>query len=94
MICLKKRLHAIVSGRVQGVGYRYFVLHFAEQLHLTGFTCNTPEEKVEVVAEGEEQALKEFLEKLKQGPGSARVENLHVDWLETKNEFPGFEIVH
>ena len=91
---MQKRLHAIVSGNVKGVGFRYFALYWAEQLHLYGFARNIEGENVEIVAEGEEQRLKELLEKLNQGPSSAAVKKVSVEWLEARNEFSSFEIIH
>ena len=62
-----------VSGRVQGVGYRYFVLREAEEHGINGFARNLPDGRVEVVAEGPEEALARFEERLRQGPAFARV---------------------
>lgn len=61
------------SGRVQGVGYRYFVLREAEALGITGFARNLPDGRVEVVAEGPDEALAAFEERLRQGPAFATV---------------------
>ena len=62
-----------VNGRVQGVGYRYFVLREAEALGVAGFARNLPDGRVEVVAEGPEDALQRFEERLRQGPAFASV---------------------
>jgi len=62
-----------VNGRVQGVGYRYFVLREAEALGIAGFARNLPDGSVEVVAEGADDALKRFEERLRQGPAFATV---------------------
>jgi acylphosphatase len=62
-----------VNGRVQGVGYRYFVWREAEMLGITGFARNLPDGRVEVVAEGAEEALKRFEERLREGPAFATV---------------------
>lgn len=66
----------VVRGRVQGVGYRYFVLRQAEALGVTGFALNRPDGTVEVVAEGSEEALTDLEGRLRAGPGFARVEGL------------------
>ena len=63
----------LVHGRVQGVGFRYFALKQAESLGVTGFARNLPDGRVEVVAEGAEEALSAFEERLRDGPGFARV---------------------
>lgn len=65
-----------VSGRVQGVGYRYFVLRAAERLSVSGYARNLPDGAVEVVAEGDERALAALEEELGRGPSFARVEHV------------------
>jgi len=62
-----------VKGRVQGVGYRYFVLRQAEALGIAGFARNLPDGRVEVVAEGPDEVLEAFEERLRQGPAFAAV---------------------
>jgi len=62
-----------VNGRVQGVGYRYFVLREAEALKISGFARNLPDGRVEVVAEGAAEALKRLEERLREGPAFATV---------------------
>ncbi len=79
---MKRRLVALVSGRVQGVGYRAFAQRKARELGLTGYAENLPDGRVEVVAEGEEDDLKRFLEFLKQGPRLAEVTSIDVTWSE------------
>jgi acylphosphatase len=63
----------LVRGRVQGVGYRYFVLHEAEGLGVAGFARNLPDGSVEVVAEGDDPVLAQLEERLRKGPSFARV---------------------
>jgi acylphosphatase len=63
----------VVRGRVQGVGYRYFVLGVAEQLGVTGFVRNLRTGDVEVHAEADEVTLQLFRRELKRGPRMARV---------------------
>ena len=62
-----------VTGRVQGVGYRYFVLREAERLGLAGFARNLPDGSVEVVAEGSEDVLGQLEARLRSGPSFASV---------------------
>ena len=75
------RFRATVTGRVQGVGYRYFVLAEAERLRLGGSVRNLPNGAVAVEAEGPRPKLLDLLERLHQGPPAARVERVDVDWL-------------
>ena len=63
----------IVQGRVQGVGYRYFVLRHAEELGLAGFARNQADGSVEVIAEGDEAALGKLAGLLGEGPAFAHV---------------------
>ena len=65
------RAHALVSGSVQGVGYRYFVRSLAQTAELAGFARNLPDRRVEVVLEGDEDAVERVLAQLDgpQAPG-------------------------
>jgi acylphosphatase len=63
----------VVRGRVQGVGYRYFVLRQADLLGLAGFARNLADGSVEVVAEGSEGALADLEARLREGPSFAEV---------------------
>lgn len=63
----------VVRGRVQGVGYRYFVLRHAEELGLAGFARNQADGSVEVVAEGPEAALEKLKALLGEGPSFSHV---------------------
>ena len=58
---MKARLHAYISGRVQGVGFRFLAQHVARMLGLTGWVQNLYDGRVEVVAEGQRQQLEQFL---------------------------------
>ena len=71
------RLDATVSGRVQGVGFRYFVLHEALELGLDGSVAVTPSGGVRCVAEGPPERLERLLERLRAGPPAAIVEHVN-----------------
>lgn len=75
------RLEARVKGRVQGVGFRYFVLSEATRLGLTGWVSNEQDGSVQCVAEGPRADLEALLEILKEGPALAIVEYVAEDWL-------------
>jgi acylphosphatase len=79
-----KRLHAVVRGRVQGVCFRMFTQEQAVQLGLQGWVRNVPGATVEIVAEGSQTRLDEFVERLRSGPELAVVEQLHSETLEAK----------
>jgi len=67
----------LVSGRVQGVGFRWFVVREASSRGLTGWTRNLPDGRVEVVAQGEPDAVAELGGALARGPSAARVDRVH-----------------
>jgi len=89
---MKSRIHVFLSGRVQGVFFRDFTRRWAQILGLTGWVRNVFDGRVEVLAEGEEEKLKMLLEKLKEGPPLARVENMEVSWEDYKAEFNDFTV--
>jgi len=92
---MEKNLHRgeiIVSGLVQGVGYRYFVQRNAMKLGLNGFTKNLYTGEVLTVVEGEKFLIEDFYNKLKIGPPHAEVRYADIKWSEFKNEFTTFEI--
>ena len=66
----------IVTGRVQGVGYRYFAIRAAADCAVTGYVRNLPDGSVEAVAEGPMKAVETFKRKLEQGPSFASVINV------------------
>ena len=68
-----------VLGRVQGVGFRVFVLDAAQSEGLIGWVRNTPEGDVEGVAEGDREAVERFATRLQRGPASARVDHVTMD---------------
>ena len=69
----------IVSGRVQGVGYRYFAQDAARREGLHGYAANHDDGTVEVTAEGDTEALERFERQLRHGPSRARVEHVMID---------------
>ncbi|AXH00071.1 acylphosphatase [Deinococcus wulumuqiensis] len=77
------RLTALVSGTVQGVGYRLFIQRYARDLGLCGYAENLSDGKVEVVAEGDEAALTRLLHWLRRGPPHARVESVDTQYSES-----------
>ena len=85
-------LHALVSGLVQGVGYRLFVRRHAVELGLTGWVHNLPDGRVELEAEGERAALDTLLAHLRQGPRDGRVDHMAVTWQAAQGGEVGFEI--
>ena len=89
-----ERLTARITGRVQGVGFRWWVRRQAAELNLTGWVMNADDERsVELVAEGEPTALDELERRVRVGPSGSRVESVHADRGAASGEFEQFGIV-
>ncbi len=87
------RLRAIVTGIVQGVGFRYFTVHQAQRIGgITGYVRNLPSGDVEVVAEGEREKLEQLLAQVQKGPRGAHVTSVKVFWEPPTGEFTNFSI--
>jgi acylphosphatase len=78
----QRRMHAFVRGRVQGVGFRATTLDEAQRLGLAGWVRNRLDGSVEVLAEGSQTTLEEFITYLQQGPRWAHVDSVDVEWHE------------
>lgn len=72
------RVHALISGQVQGVSFRYYTERAAKHLGLSGWVKNLPDGRVEVIAEGEEVSVNELIKILKQGPKLASISKVEV----------------
>ncbi len=86
-----KRLHIIYSGNVQGVGFRFIAERIAFDLKLNGWVRNNFNRTVEIVCEGDEGKLKEFLERIEES-FSGYIRNKDINWLEATAEFKDFGI--
>ncbi len=86
------RLRMTLSGRVQGVGFRYFVLETAMNLGLTGWVRNTWDGKVELVAEGSRVDLELLRNKAGQGPSGAFVTDVQESWEAATGQFNSFHV--
>jgi len=85
-------LHATIFGRVQGVGFRYFVLDQAIGLGLTGWTRNLPDGSVEVLAQGGQEGLRSLLASLHRGPTGGRVDRVDSQLREPTEACSSFRI--
>jgi len=85
-----KRVQAIISGKVTGVGFRYYAAHIADRLEIVGTVRNLPTGEVEAVAEGEEEILNLFIDALRQGPSAGRVDHIQAAWDEPSGQFEKF----
>lgn len=88
----KIRAEIVVTGLVQGVGFRYFVYREAEKLGVTGSVRNLYDGNVFVIAEGDKFKVDELIKKVKVGPMHAHVKDTNVKLLEPKNDYSRFEI--
>ena len=86
------RLHAIIEGRVQAVGFRNFVQQNANAMGLTGWVRNRYDGTVEVVAEGPRRDLENLLSHLRRGPRSANVMGVSPQWQAATGEFDRFQV--
>lgn len=87
-------LEITVQGRVQGVCFRYFVKQEANKLNIKGYVRNVDDDKVEIVAEGEESALKELINLSKKGPPMAHVIKQNINYFNYQGNFKDFRITH
>lgn len=86
------RLHAIVQGRVQGVGFRYFVRQSVQGQPITGWVRNRYNGDVEVLAEGLRPVLEQLLRALQRGSASSNVTKVVTNWSAPSGEFKSFKI--
>jgi len=85
-------LRALVHGRVQGVGFRWFVARRAEERGLGGTVRNLADGSVEVIAQGPRASLEALLDELRRGPPRSRVERVDEFWSEGPRRHGGFGI--
>ena len=82
-----------ITGKVQGVGFRYFVLRQAQKLGINGWVSNKYNGDVEALAQGEKADLEQFIAKVKEGPSFSRVEDISLNWVNEAEKYFGFEII-
>lgn len=86
------RLDARVSGRVHGVGFRYFAYREAQALRVVGWVANLPDGSVRCVAEGPRNDLEALLARLREGPPAAIVEAVSEAWMPATGGFTSFGV--
>lgn len=89
---MNSRAHIFVRGRVQGVFFRDHTRRWALSLGLTGWVRNRDDGRVEVMVEGDQEAIESLITRLEEGPPFSRVEDVKVDWEDYKGEFEDFKI--
>jgi acylphosphatase len=86
------RFRALISGRVQMVGFRAFAEMRAASYGITGYVRNLPGGEVEVLGEGDRNLLELLLDDLRRGPSGAVVRNVTVSWEAPRGEFEDFSV--
>jgi acylphosphatase len=81
-----------VTGRVQGVGFRYFIQEAADREGVTGYVRNLPDGSVEAYVEGEVEAVTRVERAIRRGPGGAHVKNVNVDDEDPAGTYKEFSI--
>ena len=89
-----ERLHAVIHGDVQGVGFRWFMVDEARPLGVRGWVRNRPDGSVEVTAEGRRHDLESLLGAARRGPRGSEVTDVDVDWTEARGDLGTFGISH
>ncbi len=89
---MKVRAHVFVSGRVQGVFFRFETRRLARRLNVAGWVRNRRDGRVEAVFEGERENVERMIEFCRRGPSAARVTDIEVNWEESNGEFEGFNV--
>ncbi|MFP4049950.1 MAG: acylphosphatase [Desulfovermiculus sp.] len=89
---MTKSLHCLVSGKVQGVNFRTWVKGQAEQLGVKGWVRNLDDGRVEVLAQGSEDALQDLKGRLATGSTMSRVDNVETKWIDYDKQHTGFEL--
>jgi acylphosphatase len=88
-----KRVHVFYSGRVQGVGFRFTVESIALSLGgITGWVRNLPDGRVELIAEGEEEKITNFLKEIREGIMKRYIVKEDIIWEPYRKQFGDFQI--
>jgi len=86
-------LHAIFKGNVQGVGFRWTIVDYAEKFQLSGTTQNLLDGSVEVYAQGSKESLEAFLESIKQDAGFAQIDSVSSAYKKPDRVYSDFRII-
>lgn len=91
---MRNQVSLKIYGRVQGVFFRDSVRESAEKLKLTGWVKNELDGTVKVLAQGEENSLKELIEWCYNGPELAQVDKIDIDWQKIKEDYQNFQVIY
>ena len=87
------RVNIFISGRVQGVAFRYFTEGAAKHLGITGWVRNLPDGRVEIIAEGPDDKIEELIKLIKKGPSNAVISRIQVGSEKPTGEFNSFDVL-
>ena len=90
---MDKRVHVVVSGKVQGIFFRSNIKNLADNLGIKGYVKNVENDKLEAVFEGTNEAIEKMLEFCKEGPEEAEISAIVTEEEQLKNEFINFSVV-
>ena len=91
---MHKQLRALFSGRVQGVGFRFTAERLARHFEVRGYVRNLPDGKVELLVEGEEMILKDFLKAVKESQMAEYIRDIKAEWTEPSGRYQNFGIAY
>jgi len=89
---IKLWLKILSSGRVHGVGFRYFTVSLADNYGVKGYVKNTPEGKVQILCQGEQDELDSFISAVKKGPSFSVITDVRIDEVSEEKKYNTFEI--
>ena len=88
-----KRIHLLIIGKVQNVSYRINAKRKAEEFDLAGWVKNTPDGRVEILAEGKKENLEKMIDWCHNGSDYAIVSEVKIEWVESEEKFDKFRIL-
>ena len=89
-----KKKHIVITGKVQGVGFRYWLYQIANEKNVYGWVKNKNTNEVEALLLGEDKNVDELIKLVRKGPSSARVENLNIQNYQKEYLRKSFDILH
>ncbi|MDQ3812792.1 MAG: acylphosphatase [Armatimonadota bacterium] len=89
---MKRQAHVFYEGRVQGVGFRYTAEEMAQRHGIVGWVRNRRDGRVELVAQGEDGAVRAFLDDVRTGPLGHYIRDVDISWSDPDEDFPNFDI--
>ena len=94
VMLMRKRAEVYYSGRVQGVGFRYTVRQIAQGYEVAGSVKNLDDGRVELIAEGEEEEVRQFVQAIRQSELGDYIRNATESWKPVSKQYKGFTIAH